>query len=138
MHHTHLLIHTKYLPQNDLPHNQQCLKLYNLGMYSLSYWNNYKQSGVQIHIALQPLQLANTYLDHTFNYSQLYLYNLHTTFFNFRLVQEDEQQALILLHDMAWISISYSLGIEIAEVLKQLQSIASQIGSYIANIKLQL
>ena len=73
----------------------------------------------------------DTYVAHTYNYSQLYLCNLCTTFFHFRLVQEAEQKALISLLDMAWTTISYSQGIKIAVV-------ASQIGSYVDNVQLQL
>ena len=38
--HTHALIHTKYLPRNDSPYNQQCLKFYNLRMQNYSWWNS--------------------------------------------------------------------------------------------------
>ena len=47
-------------------------------------------------------------------------YNLCTTFFHFRLVQEVEQKALIPLLDMVWTTISYSQDFKIAIFYNQL------------------
>ena len=115
--HTHTLIHTKYLPQNDPSYNQQYLKLYNLHMQIYSWWNSYRYTGKhETYCICNPYSQLGMYVAHTYNYSQLYSCNLCTTFCHFRLVQEAEQKALILLLDMVWTTISYSQGIKIAIV----------------------
>ena len=81
MHHTHALIHTKYLPRKDPPYNQQCLKFYNLLMQNYSWWNSYQYTGTpKTYCICSPCSQLQVcmYKAHTYNYNQPYSCNLCT------------------------------------------------------------
>ena len=128
MHHTHTLIHTKYLPQNDPLYNQQCLSFI---IYTCRNILGGMVTDILVHLRHTAFVVAcsqlGTYITHTCNYSQLYLYYVLHFFISGqcrRLSRKPQYRCMTCRVQPT----------AIARVLKQLQSIANQIISYVANI----